>query len=117
MRRVPFGKTGMDVSVLSFGTMTLGDRLKGDDAYRVLDLSLERGVNFFDCANMYNGGRSEQILGEWFNAHGCREDILVSSKVRYQVGDDESSKGLTPDNVSRQLERSLRRLATDHLDN
>jgi aryl-alcohol dehydrogenase-like predicted oxidoreductase len=111
-----FGRTGLKVAPLSFGTMTLGEPVDEKTSYELLDLALERGVNFLDCANMYNAGFTETVLGRWFASRGVRERVILSSKVRYRVGDDELSEGLSPATIERELHRSLERLKTDYLD-
>ncbi len=116
MKKIRFGGTGLKVAPLAFGTMTIGDRLDRGAAFKVLNCAVERGVNFFDCANMYNAGEAERIVGAWIKERGLRDQIVLSSKVRYEVGDDPLSIGLTPKVVMREIQRSLERLQTDYID-
>ncbi len=116
VQRVRFGSSGLKVSPLCFGTMTLGDAADEKTSFELLDLALERGVNFLDCANMYNDGITETILGKWFKARGNRDKIILSSKVYYPVADDPDSHGSSPRTIERELHRSLKRLNTDYLD-
>src|SRR5690606_37351572 len=84
---IRFGRTGLKVCPLSFGTMTLGEPVDEKTSFRLLDLAFERGANFIDCANMYNAGLAETIVGKWLAARGNRDRVIISSKVRYRVGD------------------------------
>jgi len=116
MEKVRFGGTGLKVAPLAFGTMTIGDRLDRKAAFAILDRAFECGVNFFDCANMYNAGEAERIVGAWIKERGVRDQVILSTKVYYQVGDDPLTMGLTPKVVTREIERSLERLQTDYSD-
>jgi aryl-alcohol dehydrogenase-like predicted oxidoreductase len=74
----------------------------------------DAGINFFDCANVYAGGRSEEILGDLLV--GCRDEIVLTSKVGVQTGSDVNARGLTRRHITLAIEDSLRRLKTDRLD-
>ena len=74
----------------------------------------EVGINFFDTANVYNKGRSEEILGQLIA--DCRDEIVVSSKVGFSIGADVNARGLSRRHVMGSVEASLKRLGTDHLD-
>jgi aryl-alcohol dehydrogenase-like predicted oxidoreductase len=76
----------------------------------------EAGVNFFDTANSYSGGRSEEILGRLIAESECRDEIVLTSKVRGQVGSDVNARGTSRRHIMQQIEKSLRRLGTDRLD-
>jgi aryl-alcohol dehydrogenase-like predicted oxidoreductase len=104
------------VTPAAFGTMTLGDPVDETASFAILDRVVDHGVNFLDTANMYTGGRSEEIIGRWMRARGNRDRIVLASKVRYPVGGDPDSAGLSPVVVMREVHRSLRRLGTDFLD-
>ncbi|GHC31508.1 aldo/keto reductase [Aidingimonas halophila] len=116
------GQSGLRVSSLTLGTMTFGGVGKmasvGDTdvagAKRQVDLATEQGVNFFDTANMYSEGRSEEILGEVLADR--RDSVLVASKVRFPMGEGPNDEGLSRHHILRQCEASLRRLRTDWLD-
>ena len=116
MQHVRFGATGLKVHPLCFGTMTLGGEADEKTSFELLDHAVERGLNFIDSANVYNRGTSETLIGKWMAARGNRERIILSSKVRYRVGDDPDSEGLSPRTIERELHRSLERLKTDYLD-
>lgn len=107
----------MPASRLCMGTMTFGGQADEAESHRMLDRALDAGIDFFDTANMYTDGRSEAILGRWLQAApGRRTQAVLASKVRYPVGDDEATVGLSRRNIIRQLEATLARLQTDHLD-
>lgn len=116
MPLVRFGATGLKVHPLCFGTMTLGGDADEKTSHALLDLAVDRGLNFIDSANVYNRGASEAIIGRWLAARGNRGRVIISSKVRYRVGDDADSEGLSPRTIERELHGSLKRLNTDYLD-
>ncbi|MFZ0487559.1 MAG: aldo/keto reductase [Arenicellales bacterium] len=116
MEMVRFGSTGLKVHPLCFGTMTLGGDADEKTSLELLDMAVDRGLNFIDSANMYNAGTTETIIGKWLTTRGNRDRIILSSKVRYKVGDDPDSEGLSPRTIERELHRSLERLKTDYLD-
>ncbi|HWM09100.1 MAG TPA: aldo/keto reductase [Solirubrobacteraceae bacterium] len=116
------GNSGLRVSALTLGTMTFGGRdrfgMVGSTdvagATRQVDLCLDRGVNFFDTANGYSGGASEEILGEAIK--GRRDQLLLATKARMPVGDGPNDAGLSRHHLITECEASLRRLGTDHID-
>ena len=116
MERIRLGGTGLKVSPLAFGTMTLGDPVAEDTSLELLDFVVDQGINFIDTANGYNAGLSEEIIGRWMKARGNRERIVLATKVRYAVGDDPDTAGSTPKVILREVENSLRRLNTDYID-
>jgi aryl-alcohol dehydrogenase-like predicted oxidoreductase len=114
MNYVLLGRTGVRVSELCFGTMAFGDTADFDESRRMFRACLDAGINFFDCANVYAGGRSEEILGELIQGH--REELIITSKVFGKVGADRNARGLSRRHITRAVEDSLRRLQTDRLD-
>lgn len=108
------GKSGMRVSRLCLGTMTFGSQVQTVEAHRMMDLAFDRGIYFFDSANAYNAGEAERILGKW--AKRKRNQIVISTKVRYQVGDDLFSVGLSRRTIRNEVENSLRRLKMESID-
>jgi aryl-alcohol dehydrogenase-like predicted oxidoreductase len=115
------GNTGLRVSSLSLGTMGFGGggtavvgEIQIDDARRQVDLALEAGINLFDTANGYGGGRAEELLGEALGTR--RDDVLVSTKVHVRTGPGLNDVGQSRWNLVRACEASLRRLGTDHID-
>lgn len=114
MERRKLANTGLEVSRACMGTMTFGSQTDVDGAAAMVDLCFARGVDFFDTANVYNQGRSEEILGEVLGDR--RERVILASKVRNPMGDPVEYRGLSRDAIRRGIEESLRRLGTDYLD-
>ncbi|WP_189425669.1 aldo/keto reductase [Devosia pacifica] len=115
------GRSGLRVSTMTMGTMTFGgsERIGNTDqaaADRQVDLCLDHGVNFFDTANVYNAGVSEEILGQALTSPTRREKALVASKVRFPMGQDPNERGLSRHHIIAQCEASLKRLKRDHID-
>ena len=117
------GKSGLRVSVLSFGTMTVGGRdrfgkmgnLGVSDTTRLIDLCLEAGVNTIDTADLYSLGVAEEILGEALEG-GRRERCVLVTKAANRMGPGPNDIGLSRLHLIRACEASLRRLRTDYLD-
>ena len=116
MERIRLGGTGLKVSPLAFGTMTLGDPVTEGASFELLDFVVDQGINFIDTANGYNAGLSEEIIGKWMTARSNRERIVLATKVRYAVGGDPDTAGSTPKVILQEVENSLRRLNTDYID-
>ena len=108
------GRTGVKVSPLCFGTMSFGDIADEAESARMFHRCRELGINFFDCANVYAGGRSEEILGDLLA--DCRDDIVLTTKVVSQMGDDINAGGASRRHIQLSVEDSLRRLKTDRID-
>ena len=108
------GRTGVKVSALCFGTMSFGGPADVDVSTAMFNRCRDAGINFFDCANVYNGGRSEEILGDLIA--NCRDEVVITSKVFFRTGDDVNAMGATRRYIRQQVEASLRRLGTDYID-
>jgi 1-deoxyxylulose-5-phosphate synthase len=106
--------TELSVSRACFGTMTFGGQVDGAMASRMVEVCLERGINFFDTANVYQQGTSEELLGNALQ--GKREKVVLASKVRGKMGDAADQNGLSKAAITRAVEESLNRLQTDYLD-
>ncbi|HYO80955.1 MAG TPA: aldo/keto reductase [Bryobacteraceae bacterium] len=104
--------TALKVSRVCFGTMTFGSQTDREAAARMMDYSIDHGVNFFDTANTYNGGESERILGELLGSR--RQNLILASKVGMKTGDE--TPGLSRAAILAACENSLKRLRTDYLD-
>jgi aryl-alcohol dehydrogenase-like predicted oxidoreductase len=120
MNYVNFGAAGVKVSPLALG---LGLRGQGDAAaaQRMIEYAIDRGVNLIDCANIYgtmddrnNIGQSEIVLGRALK--GKRDDVVITSKVAGALGKGPNDGGLSRLHILREVENSLRRLETDHID-
>jgi aryl-alcohol dehydrogenase-like predicted oxidoreductase len=119
MRYKLLGRTGLEVSVLSLGTMTFGGwRVIGDlgqpEANELVAQALDAGINFFDTADAYGGGQSERLLGAALSDR--RQDIILATKARLKLGDGPNTGGLSRWHIMRAVEASLKRLGTDYLD-
>lgn len=108
------GRTGIKVSSLCFGTMSFGDIADQDMSEKMYHRCREVGINFFDCANVYAGGRSEELLGKFIAAE--REQVIITSKVYFPTGADVNAKGANRRHITLEVEKSLRRLNTDWID-
>jgi len=108
------GQTGVKVSEVCFGTMTFGgdsDEAVSADIYH---RCREAGINFFDCADVYVGGRSEQILGGLIREE--REQVIIASKAYFSTGSDVNAAGSSRRHLMQSVEGSLKRLGTDYVD-
>lgn len=110
------GKTGVQVSPLCFGTMSFGGNADEVTSRAMFKRCLDEGINFFDCADIYNKGRSEEILGKCISDFNCRDEIVLTSKVYGKTGQDINSQGLSRRHIMLAVEDSLRRLGTDRID-
>jgi aryl-alcohol dehydrogenase-like predicted oxidoreductase len=108
------GRTGIQVSQLCFGTMSFGEIADGDMSGRMFRRCRDIGINFFDTANVYAAGRSEEILGSLIE--DCRDELVLTSKVGMPAGDGPNMRGLSRRNIMLQVEASLKRLRTDRLE-
>jgi len=108
------GRTGVEVSALCLGTMTFGKEADEAESAALFAFSREAGINFFDCADLYAGGLSEEILGRLIR--GCRDQVVITSKVFFPTGEDVNARGGSRLHVRAACEASLRRLGTDRID-
>jgi aryl-alcohol dehydrogenase-like predicted oxidoreductase len=110
------GQTGVRVSKVSMGTMTFGGEADRPVARQMFKRCLEAGVNVFDCADVYNGGDSERILGDLIRQFDCRDDVVITSKGYFPTGDGPNARGSSRYHLVRTVEESLRRLQVDRID-
>ena len=108
------GNTGVKVSPLCMGTMTFGKEADQETSSAMFHRCREVGINFFDCADVYAGGRSEEILGKLIR--DCRDEIVLTSKFYGSVGSDINARGASRYHIRQAVEASLRRLQTDCID-
>ncbi len=113
---VSLGRSGLKVSNLCLGCMNFGDTTGEADSLNILKTAHEAGVTFWDTADVYAGGRSEEILGKAFRQFGFRDQIVLATKVNGQVGPTPNDRGLSRRHIRAALEASLRRLQTDYID-
>jgi len=108
------GKTGIKVSRLCFGTMSFGGDADAGMSEKMFHFCRDKGINFFDCADVYNDGEAEKILGRLIK--NCRNEVVVASKVYFPTGKDVNSRGAARYHIMNAVEASLKRLQTDRID-
>jgi 1-deoxyxylulose-5-phosphate synthase len=124
MRSIKLGTTGLDVSPVAIGAMTYGDPQRGhpvwsldEDASRpLIRHALDAGINFFDTANMYSYGSSEEILGRALRDFADRDEVVIATKLRHPMRPGPNGRGLSRKAIMAEAEHSLRRLGTDYID-
>ena len=114
MQYTTLGRTGVQVSRLCLGTMSFGGDADEKTSADMFKRCRDAGVNFFDCANVYTGGRSETILGKLIA--GCRDELVITSKCVMPTGKDPNQRGASRRHIHMAVEQSLKRLDTDRLD-
>jgi 1-deoxyxylulose-5-phosphate synthase len=118
MEYVRLGQAGVKVSRICLGCMTFGNSadwmVEQEGAIPVLKRAWDLGINFYDTANVYSRGRSEEILGSFLK--GSREDAVIATKVYSTMGEGVNQRGLSSKHIHWQLGESLKRLGTDYVD-
>jgi len=120
------GRTGIKVSVIGLGcggfggigsdASLFGQGETESEAFALMDRAAELGINYFDTADSYGGGRSEEMVGRWMRERSARDHIVLATKVFNPMDADRNSGGLSRRHVMRAIEESLRRLQTDRVD-
>lgn len=108
------GRTGVRVSRLALGTMTFGGQADAAASRALFERARAAGVNHFDTADVYNGGASETLLGEFLRE--CRDEVVLATKAYFPTGTDRNARGTSRYHLVRACEASLRRLNTDRVD-
>lgn len=124
MEYVKFGNTGMDVSRFCLGCMGFGDSeawvhkwlLNEEDSRPVIKKALDLGINFFDTANVYSLGKSEEILGRALKDYAKRDEVVIATKVHGKMHDGPNGSGLSRKAIMSEIDKSLKRLGTDYVD-
>ncbi len=124
MRYTKLGPTGLDVSAVTLGCMSWGDPSRGghpwvldEEAGRgIIRDALEAGINFFDTANVYSGGSSEEITGRALKEFAPREDVVLATKVHGRMRPGPNGAGLSRKAIMHEIDASLTRLGTDYVD-
>jgi len=124
MEYVRLGRTGLKVSRLCLGCMTYGEPGRGahewtlnEEASRpILRQAFEAGINFFDTANIYSDGTSEEILGRAIRDFSRRDEVVIATKLNGAMRTDPNAAGLSRKAVMTEIDASLKRLGTDHVD-
>jgi aryl-alcohol dehydrogenase-like predicted oxidoreductase len=118
------GSTGMDVSRICLGSMGFGDAeswvhkwvLDEENSRPIIQKALELGINFFDTANVYSIGRSEEILGHALREFADRDEVVIATKLHGQMREGPNGQGLSRKAILSEIDHSLRRLGTDYVD-
>lgn len=116
MQYTQLGRSGLSVSRLCLGTMNFGPRTPEDEAHRIMDRALELGINFFDTANVYSIGRSEEILGRALKDFAKRDEVVIATKVHGRMREGPNGAGLSRKAILSEIDHSLQRLGTDYVD-
>jgi len=122
MDYVNLGNTGLKVSRICLGTLTYGTSkwrdwiLNEDESRPFFKRALELGINYFDTADMYSIGVSEEVTGRALLDFSRREDVVIATKVFFPMGDNPNQRGLSRLHIMRSIDNSLRRLGTDYVD-
>ena len=114
MKYKVLGKTGLKVSSLCLGTMTFGDGADRAASKKIYSLARDKGINIFDCANVYANGESERILGKLI--HGHRDQTILATKAFFPTSKKINDRGSSRFHLTKALEGSLMRLGTDYVD-
>lgn len=121
MQYTRLGRTGLKVSRLCLGTMNFGPQTSEPDSFAIMDAALEKGIQFFDTADVYGWkigeGVTEKIVGRWFAQGGGRRDrVVLATKVYNKMGEGPNDRGLSARHIRQACDASLRRLQTDYID-
>jgi len=124
MRYQKLGRTGLEVSVVTLGCMSWGDATRGghqwvldeDAGRRIINDALDAGINFFDTANVYAAGSSEEITGRALNDFTSREEVVLATKVHGRMRPGPNGAGLSRKAILTEIDASLARLGTDYVD-
>lgn len=122
MKYTNLGKTGLKVSRICLGCMSYGDPFKRgwllneEQSLPFYKKAIEAGINFFDTANMYSLGASEEILGRAISKYTKRDEVVIATKIYYKMRDDVNGKGLSRKAIMIEVDKSLQRLKTDYID-
>src|SRR5580693_1146551 len=123
MEYVRFGTTGLRISRLILGCMSYGSKqwrpwvLDEEESRPFFRRALELGINFFDTADMYSVGASEEVLGRALKQLGAaRDKVVIATKVFNAMGDDINQRGLSRKHIRHSIDNSLRRLGVDYVD-
>jgi aryl-alcohol dehydrogenase-like predicted oxidoreductase len=108
------GQTGIKVSRICLGTMTYGSQVDEKDAINIIERAVDAGVNFFDTADAYVQGRSEEVVGKALKK--ARQSVILATKVAHKTGPGINEQGLSRKHIMKAIEDSLRRLGTDYID-
>lgn len=121
---VKLGNTGLDVSRLCLGCMSYGVPERGiapwsldeENSRPIIKKALDLAINFFDTANVYSDGTSEEIVGRVLKEYANRDEVVLATKVYFQMHEGPNGKGLSRKHIMSEIDKSLKRLGTDYVD-
>lgn len=116
MKFARVGRSGLTVSRLCLGSMYFGGPTEETEAVRLMGAALDAGITFWDTSNMYNSGRSEQVVGLGLRELGARDKVVLATKVFYAMGEGPNNSGGGRRHIVQELEAQLKRLQTDWID-
>src|SRR5437867_1220941 len=122
MQYLNLGKTGLKVSRICLGCMSYGGRAKWawhldkEDSLPFIQRAIEHGINFFDTANMYSDGESEEVLGHALREYAKRDEVVIATKVYFPMRAHVNGRGLSRKAIMAEIDASLQRLGTDYID-
>jgi 1-deoxyxylulose-5-phosphate synthase len=124
MKYVKLGRSGLEVSAICLGCMTYGDPARGhpvwslpeEESRPLIWQAVELGINFFDTANMYSQGSSEEITGRALKDFASRDEVVIATKVRHAMRPEPNGAGLSRKAILCEIDHSLQRLGTDYVD-
>ncbi|GAB14802.1 putative oxidoreductase [Arthrobacter globiformis NBRC 12137] len=124
MKYTKLGKSGLEVSAIALGCMSYGEPGRGTHGWTLSEeesrpfirQALELGINFFDTANAYSDGTSEEIVGRVLKEHARRDETVIATKVHHRMHEGPNGQGLSRKAILQEAENSLRRLGTDYID-
>ncbi|MCK8682744.1 aldo/keto reductase [Pseudomonas umsongensis] len=124
MNYIKLGNTGLEVSPLALGCMTYGAPDRGAQSWTLdeetsrplIRLAVESGINFFDTANVYSDGHSEEILGRALRDFAQRDEVVIATKVYFNSRHAPNARGLSRKAIFNEIDNSLKRLGTDYID-
>jgi Predicted oxidoreductases (related to aryl-alcohol dehydrogenases) len=129
MKYRKLGNTDIDVSLICLGTMTFGEQNSEKEGHQQMDYAVDRGVNFFDTAELYpimprkeTYAETEKIIGNWFKKKKCRDKIILATKVASKstglewIREGSNNLGFDKKNINLAVNNSLKRLQTDYID-
>jgi 1-deoxyxylulose-5-phosphate synthase len=122
MEYVNLGRTGLQVSRICLGCMTFGSKkwrewvIEEEESGPVIKRALEIGINFFDTADMYSLGVSEEIIGRALREYASRDEVVIATKVFFPMNEQPNQKGLSRKHILSSIDASLKRLGTDYVD-
>ena len=123
MQYIRLGSTGLKVSRICLGCMSYGGSterwpwaLEEEQSRPFIQRALELGINFFDTANVYANGRSEEVVGKALHDFAIRDEVVIATKVYFEMGEGPNDRGLSRKHILSSIDASLKRLGTDYVD-